>query len=152
MNTKNFLGKTKRAIAGSIHAVVRRMTSWAWQKEIGTCEGLAVLKGLDMDENKMDIKIQQDPALAIWIAKCFASMVADAPNYVEMRFEPYAQWKGKWEWLTVHIQKGNGKTPHQLRREAEAELEKLMAQLNPPNESAQAQPPTATPERKGGNQ
>lgn len=61
--------------------MVRRISSWAWKKEIATCDGLAVLKGLEMDESKMDIKIQQDPALAQWIAKCFASMVADSPNY-----------------------------------------------------------------------
>lgn len=137
MNTQNLLGKTKRAIAGSLHAVVRRMTSWAWQNEIGACEGLAVLKGLDMDEGKMDIKIQQDPALAQWIGKCFASMVADSPNYTEMKFDICGQYRGKWEWLTVHIQKGNGKTPHQLRQEAELELAKLKAQLNPPNKKGQ---------------
>ena len=44
--------------------MVRRISSWAWQKEIETCEGLAVLKGLAMDESKMDVEIQQDPALA----------------------------------------------------------------------------------------
>ena len=128
--------KTARAAAGWLRRCVRRMTSWAWQNEIGTCEGLAEIKSLHMDEGRMEMKIQQDPAQAIWVAKCFASIVADAPNYCEMRFEPYAEWKGKWEWLTVHIQKGNGKTPHQMRLEAEAELAKLKTQLNPPNESS----------------
>lgn len=118
---------------GWLHRLVRRISSWAWQKEIGTCEGLAVLKGLDMDEHKMDIKIQQDPALAQWIGKCFASMVADSPNYTEMKFDLVGQYREKYEWMTVHIQKGNGKTPHQLRQEAEMELAKLKAQLNPPN-------------------
>lgn len=128
------MNKTKPTIGGWIHAVVRWMTAWAWQKETATCEGMAVLKGLEMDDAKMDIKIQQDPALAQWIAKCFASMVADSPNYTEMKFDIAGQYRTKWEWLTVHIQKGNGKTPHQLRQEAERELAQLKSQMNPPND------------------
>jgi len=129
MKTRNLLGKTKRAIAGWLHAVVRWSTSWAWQKEIQVCDGLAELRGLEMDGNKMDIKIHSDPALAQWQAKCFASMVANSPNYTEMKFELHGEYKGKWEWLTVLIQKGNGKTPHQLRQEAERERDQLRARL-----------------------
>ena len=81
----------------------------------------------------MDIKIQQDPALAQWIAKCFVSMVADSPNYTEMKFDLCGQYRGKFEWVTVHIQKGNGKTPHQMRQEVERERDELRARLNPPN-------------------
>lgn len=110
--------------------IVRWISSCAWQHEIKTCEGLAVLKGLDMDENKMEIKIQQDPALGQWIAKCFASMVVDSPNYTEMRFDLNERYCKKYEWITVHIQKGNGKTPHQLRQEAECERNELQAQCN----------------------
>ncbi len=112
----------------------RWVSSWAWQKEIKTCEGLAILKGLDMDEDKLDIKIQQDPALAQWISKCFASMVADSPNYTEMKFDLCGQYRGKYEWLTVHIQKGNGKTPHQMRLEAECERDELRKCLIEKNE------------------
>jgi hypothetical protein len=128
--TMNRIGDAWR---GWLHSLVRRISSWAWQKEIGTCEGLAVLKGLDMEEGHMDIKIQQDPALAQWIAKCFASMVADSPNYTEMKFDLFGQYRGKFEWMTVHIQKGNGKTPHQMRQEVERERDELRARLNPPN-------------------
>jgi hypothetical protein len=129
--TMNRIGDAWR---GWFHRLVRRISSWAWQKEIGTCEGLAVLKGLDMEEGHMDIKIQQDPALAQWIAKCFASMVADSPNYTEMKLDLCGQYRGKFEWITVHIQKGNGKTPHQMRQEVERERDELRARLNPPND------------------
>jgi hypothetical protein len=114
-----------------LQRLVRRLSAWAWQKEIETCEGMAVLKGLDMDDTKLEIKIQQDPAAAQWVAKCFASMVADAPNYMEMKFDIGGQYRGKFEWMTVLIQKGNGKTPHQLRKEAERERDELRARLNP---------------------
>jgi len=80
-----------------------------------------------MDEGKMDIKIQQDPAMAQWIAKCFASMVAESPNYTEMKFDLCGQYRGKFEWMTVHIQKGNCKTPHQMRQEVERERDELRA-------------------------
>jgi len=129
MNIKTIINKAKLATVVYLYAVVRKMTSWAWQREIGVCEGIAVLKALEMDDGKLDLKLQQDPAVAQWIAKCFASMVADAPNYTEMKFNLCGKYRGKWEWLTVHIQKGHGKTPHQLRQEAEMELAKLKAQL-----------------------
>lgn len=129
--------RTAKREGGWLRRLVRWSTAWAWQKEIATREGLAVLKGLDMEEGNMDIKIQQDPALAQWIAKCFAAMVADSPNYTEMKFDLCGQYRGKYEWLTVHIQKGNGKTPHQLRQEAERECAELRRKLNPPNNKDQ---------------
>jgi hypothetical protein len=46
-----------------------------------------------------------------------------------MQFKTVAKYHGKWDWLTVTIQKFNGKTPHQLRQEAEAERDKLLARL-----------------------
>lgn len=92
-----------------------------------------MIKGFSMDESKMDIKIQQDPAIAQWTAKCFASMVANSPNYTEMRFDLCGSYLGKYEWITVHIQKGNGKTPHQIRIEAERERDELLARVNPQN-------------------
>lgn len=116
-----------------LHRLIRRISSWAWQKEIAIVEGIAVLKGLDMEKGHMDIKIQQDPALAQWMAKCFASMVADSPNYTETKFDLCGHYRGKFEWITVHIQKGSGKTPHQMRQEAERERDELRARLNPPS-------------------
>lgn len=109
---------------------VRYISSWAWQNEIATCEGLAVLKKLNIDENKMDIEIQQDPAVARWIAKCFASMIASSPNYTELKFDLCDQFRDKFEWITVHIQKGTGKTPHQIRQEVEHERDELRKLLN----------------------
>ena len=37
---------------------------------------------------------------------------------------------GKYEWLTVTVQKGSGKTPHELRRIAEGEAEAAKAARN----------------------
>ena len=112
-----------------VRVFVRRVTRWAWKKEISTCEGLAVLKGLNMDDEKMDAKIKQDPDLAYWIAKCFASMLVDCPNYREVRFNIAGRFNGKTEWIVVHVQRSSGKTPHQLRQEAERELEQIKAKM-----------------------
>lgn len=120
-----------------IHRMVRWATAWAWQKEIRTCDGLAVLEGLSIEDGKMDIQIKQSPLLAQWAAKCFASLVADSPNYTEMSFDISGQYLEKWEWLTVHIQKGNGKTPHQLRQEAERERDQFRAMLDQLNAKTQ---------------
>lgn len=53
-----------------------------------------------------------------------------------MKFDLCGQYRGKFEWMTVHIQKRNGKTPHQMRQEAERERDELRARLNPPNDPA----------------
>lgn len=56
-------------------------------------------------------------------------MVANAPNYTECQFKTVAKYHGKWDWITVTIQKLNGKTPHQLRMEL---LERLKFMVNTP--------------------
>lgn len=105
-----------------ITTLVRHLSAWAWRHEIGACEGLGKLKKLSMEEGGMEMEIQSDPHLAKHIATCFASLVANSPNYTEMVFTTNAKYHGKWDHLTVTIQKFNGKTPHELRREAEEEL------------------------------
>ncbi len=121
--------KLMRIGRGVLTRLVRWATAWAWQKEIGVCEGLAVVQGLNMEPGAMEVKIKQDPALAQWVAKCFAYMVMDSPNYTEMQFELCGEYAGKYEWLTVLIQKHQGKTPHQMRHQVERERDELLRQL-----------------------
>lgn len=128
---KIFLEKLICPIVGALQRIVRRSTSWAWQREIQACDGMAELKAMNMDGNKMDIKIQTNPDLAYWQAKCFAFMVAQSPNYTEMKFELCGEYKGKYEWMTVLIKKDSGKTPHELRMEAERERDELRRSLTP---------------------
>lgn len=109
--------------------LVRHATAWAWRQEICVTKGLTKLKKLAADENGIEMEIENNPDLAKWIATCFASLVANAPNYTEMQFKTVTKYHGKWDWLTVTIQKLNGKTPHQLRQEAEAERDKLLKRL-----------------------
>jgi hypothetical protein len=118
-------------VKGTLTCPVRWLSAWAWAKEIETCEAMVQLKAFEMDEAGLDLKIQQDPMLAQYVAKCFASMVASSPNYTEMKFDLCGKWAGKHEWMTVLIQKGNGKTPHELREFAERELARLRS--SPPN-------------------
>ena len=72
----------------------------------------------------MTLHINQNPAITRWIVECFANLVASSPNYTEMKFYLKPQ-KDNRGWITVLVQKGNGKTPHQLRREAEDKCAKL---------------------------
>lgn len=109
--------------------LVRRLSRWAWQFEIDAVEGMVKLQQLHMTERAMEIHLKQNPELAQWVAQCFAYLVADSPNYTEVKFELIAKGS-KFEWVTVLIQKGNGKTPHQLRTEAEAELASLKARYS----------------------
>jgi hypothetical protein len=135
-----------------LQRLVRLVSAWAWRNEIATCEGLAVLKGLDVEEGHMDVKIKQDPALAQWIAKCFVSMVAESPNYTEMKFDLHGQYLGKYEWITVLIQKGRGATPHQMRQAAERERDELRTQLTQPNAKLRDAAPTQPPHERLSNE
>ena len=119
-----------RFAQNAIRSVTRSISAWAWRNEIEICKGIAIIKGMGMDDDKLDMVIQQDPAIAQCVAKCFASLVAGAPNYTELTFELCEKYKGKYEHITVLIQKINGKTPHQLRIDAERERDDLRAQLN----------------------
>ena len=108
--------------------LIRYLTSWAWRHEINVVNGLAKIEKLHVKDGAIDIFIQQNPAQAQYIVKCFANMVASSPNYTEMKFELVE--KDKFEWITVLIEKGNGKTPHQLRMEAEKERDELKFKLD----------------------
>ena len=113
-----------------IKNLIRWASAWAWSEEINTCKGLAFIKKLNVEEGHMDIEIQQNPSLAVYVSTCFASMVASSPNYTEVKFELLGKYRGKHEWMTVLIQKMNGKTPHQMRQEAEKERDELRERLS----------------------
>ena len=78
------------------------------------------IKELSIKEGAMDLEFKQKPEIAQYIAAGMASILNEAPNYAEMKFE--VSPKGAHEWITVTVMKGSGKTAHQLRREAEQEL------------------------------
>ena len=135
-----------KLVGKGMKAVVRWMSAWAWEHEEAVCNGMAALKGMNMDEKTLEFRIQQDPAVAQWVAACFASLLAEAPNYNEMRFELMGKYKGKYEWITVTVLKGSGKTPHQLRQEAEKERDELRAKLGALQEKHD-EPSKAEPDR-----
>lgn len=110
-----------------VRALVKACSRWAWSEELRVLAGVAVLKELHLTPGKMEAHIQQSPETAQWVAHCFAAIVAESPNYTEMRFDLTSPVK--YEWITVTVQKGNGKTPHTLRTEAEAACERLRKQL-----------------------
>jgi hypothetical protein len=116
----------------SVRRLVRHFSAWAWQREIETCESMALIEEMHTKPGSMEISIKQNPAQAHWVSQCFAAMVASSPNYTEMKFDLVARGE-KYEWVTVLIQKGNGKTPHQLRQEAERERDELLARLDMAN-------------------
>jgi hypothetical protein len=64
----------------------------------------------------------QSPAFPAMIATAAAMLdETEAPNYVEFQ----AQWK-RSKWIVCCIQRREGKTPHQLRQEAEAKCDTML--------------------------
>lgn len=108
------------------------MTRWAWRDEIGIVDGISRLKTLSMDQEKMEAEIETSHGLAVYIGTILAYEANKAPNYVEMQFKPpVVKFKDKWHYITVTIQKHNGKTPHQMRVQAEQERDMLLNAAGP---------------------
>jgi hypothetical protein len=110
-----------------IKTITRSLTKWAWHDEIETCDSLAQIERLHAEPGSMELTLRQNPAMAQWVAHCWAAMLAKSPNYTELRFECTAP--GSWDWIAVLVKKGSGKTPHQLREHAEKERDALKSQI-----------------------
>lgn len=76
----------------------------------------------------MEAEIEQRPEAAMWMAQVFASFLVNCPNYREIQFEARNP-RERFRRILVHVQKCEGKTPHELRQEAEARIKELEAQL-----------------------
>jgi len=83
------------------------------------------LRKLHATENGMDMEIEQRPEAAHWVAKCLAALVADSPNYTELTMDHVSCRYP----ILVTVQKKIGKTPHELRLEAERERDALRKQV-----------------------
>lgn len=114
--------------------LIRKWTKWAWEHEYNVSEGIAKMKSLHMDGNAMEMEIKLHPEQQQYIAQCFAAMVAESANYTEMKFDMVAKYPRpdndtEHKWVTVTVQKGMGKTPHQLRQIAENRVTSLQNEL-----------------------
>lgn len=109
-----------------ITTAVRYLTRWAWQKEISIVAGMAHIEEIHAQGgNRLELSIKQNPALAQYVAQCFAELVASSENYTEMRFD--LKHPTAYDGIYVLVKKFNGKTPHELRMIAEKELADLKA-------------------------
>jgi hypothetical protein len=132
-----------------LYRITRRLSAWAWRDEINICNGIAEIEELHATQNGMDIAIKQSPACAQYVAQCFASIVAASPNYTEMKFEVVLKTE-KWEWITVLVKKDKGKTPHELRLEAERERDQLREEVKRLKQKDIENSWRESPDRSGG--
>lgn len=108
--------------------LVRRFTAFAWRHEIEVEAGLTRIVKLNAEKGALELTIESDPAMQQWIALCFANLVHKSKNYTELHFEVSPHFKGDYQWITVLVKKGSGKTPHQLREEAEKDATEAVKQ------------------------
>lgn len=112
-----------------IRKLIRRLTARWWHHEISVAEGVATLERLEAEPGAMEVRIKTVPGLKEHMALCMAELLGDAPNYVECKFDMVAPKKEGYEWITVTVKRDKGKTPHQLRAEAEARIADLTRQV-----------------------
>lgn len=105
--------------------LLKKLTASLWAEEKASHDSIVKLTELHQTENGLELHLEQHPMLAQYVAKCFASLVAEFPNYTELQFTvPRSH-----QWITVTVKKGSGKTPHELRRQAEGLLRKAMLEM-----------------------
>lgn len=87
----------------------------------------AEVTSLAMDKGQTDIQLRHP--VVPFIANALYDIISDsqAQNYVEIALT--AGPDGKRENLTLCLQRVNGKTPHELRTEAEAQRDKALAEV-----------------------
>ena len=112
-----------------VKKLVKYLTRWAWDKELQIIDGSAELKALCLEPNKLEMEIKLRPELKEYIALCLAEIVRESPNYTEMKFNTVAKTEDGVEWITVLVKKGSGKTPHELRVQAEKERDEARDEL-----------------------
>lgn len=116
----------KNAKGSWLKIMLRRISAWAWKEEIEIADGLVLIKKLNLEPGAMRVEIEHNPEHAQWVIQCLASCLTNAKNYAEATFKYPSD---EYEFITVLIKKWNGKTPHQLRVEAEAERDALKERL-----------------------
>jgi len=98
------------------------------QKELmGLKDSLFQIKSFHYEEGEGQVIFDLSKEMAEVLCHGLASIVADAPNYVETSYEPRVC--ENCECVVVRVQKVTGKTPHQLRAEAESALSVAKARI-----------------------
>jgi hypothetical protein len=84
------------------------------------------IQELSATEGAIEATLKTSPGMGLFMAQAMAAVLADAPNYVEMQFKPgLCQWNAKWHLITVTVQRQEGLTPHEARKKAEQELQRI---------------------------
>lgn len=113
-----------------IRPAVRYCTGWAWYEEVNFLASSVHLKELHATPGAINAEIELEPERAVWMAQCLASLVKKSPNYTEIQFEVEAdRGTANPQRIIVLIQKLIGKSPHDLKREAETRSRDYRAAL-----------------------
>lgn len=77
--------------------------------------------------SSFEVNVSVQGGIAEVIADHFYNMLqeSNAPNYLELRF----RHQESNQLILVHVQKCEGKTPHELRLEAEKEVQRLTDEI-----------------------
>lgn len=97
------------------------------REELFTAQSaLCCIESLNITSENAEAVMKQHPGLTLAIGAAFANLVVEAPNYVEMEYLP-AYEPDSGEKIVVLVRKVSGKTPHELRKDAEAERDAIIA-------------------------
>lgn len=99
---------------------VRNLTSWAWQHEVDCTASIVRIKSMQAEGSNAKVDLEFSPEVSEYFVKALAGILVGCDNYREAKLVVVDSGQE----IIVTIQKGNGKTPHQKRQEAETEIEK----------------------------
>ena len=84
---------------------------------------IAAIKRAMIEQGAIEAELDVEPEVVANLYASLALMVANAPNYSEASLTVAP--KGVVDGYTVTVQRPDGKSPHQLRRETEGENQQL---------------------------
>lgn len=92
-------------------------------------DALIKLKEIHATASDASLTLEVPFDIQIEVARSFCSLLENCPNYREVQFTLPVSKEHPYEHITLHAIKHNGKTPHQLRLEAEAKVATMRAAL-----------------------
>jgi hypothetical protein len=82
-----------------------------------------------IENGSIEAELESAPEIIATLYAALGHALGNAPNYVEASIEVKPSMRMPHEAFLVTVQRRSGKSPHELRREAEARVEELEAAL-----------------------
>ena len=93
-------------------------------------QSVVAIKRAMIENGAIDAELDVEPEVIATLYASLGLLLGNAPNYVESSIEVKPASKMPHEAFLVTVRRRDGKSPHELRRDAEARVAELEAEVN----------------------